>query len=302
MNDVAPAPVVSIVMPLFNAEQWVMDTLSSIRDQTLTEWELIVVNDGSTDSGVELVAQFADSVPQSVMIVSVPNAGPSVARNEGIARSRGQLLAFVDADDLWEEDKLRDQVDLLNSNPLAVAAICDYAIQEGIEGSITAHRHFTWSDQSLQAWALMEDMSPCLNSTLLVRREVLNEIGGFRDEMTNVEDLDLAYRLERAGRVLSTGREQMIYRMHPSQNHKNRSTIIRDYRIFLSQWTRVSSSIRRRGYANALLLEASEDWKSGRYGSALACGTRSLARAPMQWVRLLVGIRRRARMSSSGKH
>ena len=299
MNDVAPAPVVSIVMPLFNAEQWVTDTLSSIRDQRLTEWELIVVNDGSTDSGADLVAQFADSVPQSVVVVDIPNAGPSAARNEGIARSRGELVAFVDADDIWRRDKLRDQVDLLDSDPLAVAAICDYAIQEGIDGSMTAHRHFTWSDQSLQAWALMEDISPCLNSTLLVRRAVLHEIGGFRDEMTNVEDLDLAYRLERAGRVLSTGRKQMIYRMHPFQNHKNRSTIIRDYRVFLSQWTQVSDSSRRRGYASALLLEAAENWKSGHHGSALVCGTRSLREAPLQWARLLAGVRRRARKSRS---
>lgn len=295
MLDETTPPAVTIVMPLFNAENWVAGTLESIRQQTFCDWELVVVNDGSTDASPEIVHRVAADVSQSITLVDIPNSGPSCARNAGIAQARGKYIALIDADDLWAEDKLGDQLELLYSNSSAVAAICDYVIQQGLDGPITARRHFAWSQKSLQGWALMEDASPCLNSTLLVRRAVLDKIGAFRDEMTNVEDLELAYRLERAGVVLNTGRQQMTYRMHDSQNHKNRTTIIRDYRAFLDEWTDIPENLRHRGYANVFLLEASEKWKVGRYCSALASFVRSLRKSPLQWMRLLQGLRRRRR-------
>lgn len=299
MSDPMPPPAVTIVMPLFNAENWVRGTLKSIRQQTFSDWELVVVNDGSRDASREIVKRFADEVPQSVTIVDIPNSGPSRARNTGIEQARGEYIAFIDADDLWAEEKLGDQVELLYSNPSAVAAICDYVIQQGVGGPITARRHFYWSQEALKDWALMEGASPCLNSTLLVRRAVLDQIGVFRDLMTNVEDLELAYRLDSAGTVLNTGRLQLAYRMHDSQNHRNRHTIIRDYRVFVEQWTQVSESVRRRGYANALLLEASENWKNHHYGAALASGLRSCRIAPLQWARLLIGVRTRRKKSAT---
>jgi len=300
MGNLSPRPVVTIVMPLFNAENWVEGTLESIRQQSFADWELVVVNDGSTDSGPDIVERFAAEVPQATMIVNIPNSGPSCARNAGIAQARGEFIAFIDADDLWQRDKLRDQVELLYSSPSAVAAICDYVIQQGVEGPITARRHFSWSQEALKAWALMEDASPCLNSTLLVRRATIDHIGAFHDEMTNVEDLEFAYRLNEMGAVLNTGLPQLTYRMHDFQNHKNRQTIIRDYLVFLNQWTQVSDSVRRRGYANVLLLQATENWRDHRYGAALATGVRSVRSAPLQWARLLIGVRTRRRKSATG--
>jgi glycosyltransferase involved in cell wall biosynthesis len=287
--------VISVVMPLYNGEKWLTATLKSLAEQEMSDWELLVVDDQSTDSGPGIVDEFSQSVRQDVHLIAIERAGPSVARNHGINRARGRYVAFLDADDLWHRNKLADQVRILEESNSASGAICDYAIM-GIDGKrITYHRSFEWNQRSLNRWALMESYSPCLNSTLVVRRSVLDTIGGFTAEMTNVEDLDLAFRLARCGQILSTNKVQMTYRMHPNQNHKNRDTIIRDYRVFLDRWSDASPELHRRGLANLDLLEGQASWSRGKRIEALSFGLRSLTKAPAQWLRLLTGVQNRRR-------
>jgi len=283
-------PLVTIVVPVFNAEEWLNETLASIEHQEMGSWELIVVDDSSSDNGVELVSSFAETVPQDVRVIQISKSGPSAARNVGIQHARGRYIAFLDADDLWDPTKLKDQVDFLTNDDAAIGVICDYAVSSVLGGGITHIRHFEWGAHSLMAWALMESYGPCLNSTLCVRRSVLQTIGGFRREMTNIEDLDLAYRLDQHGAILNTGRTQMTYRLHPGQNHRDSDTILRDYRIFLRQWHLVPQQAIRRGHANALLLEALRSWSQGHHFEAVRYCTQSIRLSPVQWLRVLKGM------------
>src|SRR5687767_548324 len=94
-------PTISVVLPTFNREEFLTEAFESIAAQTFADWELIVVDDGSTDGTSALVGQLARRVAQPVTYLYQPNRGPGAARNLGIQRARGQYLAFLDSDDLW---------------------------------------------------------------------------------------------------------------------------------------------------------------------------------------------------------
>ena len=105
---------VSIILPTYNRAAFLPQALESIRSQTFTDWELIVVDDGSTDETETIVRQW--SIPQEIRYVKQPNQGPSAARNAGLDLASGEYIAFFDSDDLWLPHHLHDCVDALNAN------------------------------------------------------------------------------------------------------------------------------------------------------------------------------------------
>ena len=115
---------VSVIIPLYNKAPYVRRALASVAAQTFTDFEVIVVDDGSTDSGAREVESFTDS---RVRLIYQANAGPGAARNRGIAEARGQLLAFLDADDEWLPGYLEEAVRLMDLNGPEVASVtCGY--------------------------------------------------------------------------------------------------------------------------------------------------------------------------------
>jgi glycosyltransferase involved in cell wall biosynthesis len=106
MNDSSQTSnlLVTVVMPLYNKEQYLADTVASVLDQSHQNFELIVVNDGSTDGSADVIRQIQDS---RIRLIDQANQGVSKARNNGVLNARGELIAFIDADDLWYCDHLR---------------------------------------------------------------------------------------------------------------------------------------------------------------------------------------------------
>jgi teichuronic acid biosynthesis glycosyltransferase TuaG len=104
-------PLVSVIIPVYNAENFIVDTLNSVINQTYKNVEVIVVDNGSTDRSAALVNEFLIQFPQLRLIMRETNSGgPAAPRNDGIEQSAGELIAFVDADDVWEPTKLEEQV------------------------------------------------------------------------------------------------------------------------------------------------------------------------------------------------
>ena len=114
-------PLVSIIIPCFNAGRWLAETLESALAQTWPATEIIVVNDGSRDDSGAIARQFA---ARGVRVVDQPNAGASAARNRGLREARGEFVQYLDADDLLSADKIAAQVGLLQSRPPGLAATC----------------------------------------------------------------------------------------------------------------------------------------------------------------------------------
>ncbi len=114
-----PPAMISVVIPVYNAESYLAQALESVARQTCTTIEILVIDDGSTDRSEEVAQGYPDS---RIRVVRQPNGGPAAARNHGVRLARGDFLAFLDADDLWEPLKLEVQLEALRARPDAAMA------------------------------------------------------------------------------------------------------------------------------------------------------------------------------------
>ena len=119
----------SIIIPLYNKQKSIIKTLQSVQDQTLTQFEVIVIDDGSTDSGFSIVQEMLNS-DKRIRLLQKKNGGVSSARNEGVRQSKYNLIAFIDADDLWEPNYLTEQSHLISEFPSAELWGCGWGIIE----------------------------------------------------------------------------------------------------------------------------------------------------------------------------
>ena len=111
------SPVISVILPFYNRIDAVLRAIISVEEQTYKNWELIVINDGSTDGDEQLIEEKLSNVINAVYIKNSKNSGPSVARNQGMKRASGTYIAFLDSDDEWIESKLKVQLaDMIKNN------------------------------------------------------------------------------------------------------------------------------------------------------------------------------------------
>ena len=106
--------LVSIIIPMYNAEKFIEDTINTVIEQTYNNWELILVNDKSKDNTIKIVNKFLSDKIKLVELEK--NSGPAVARNKGIEVAKGEYITFLDADDLWKKEKLEKQIEYMNNN------------------------------------------------------------------------------------------------------------------------------------------------------------------------------------------
>jgi Glycosyl transferase family 2 len=175
---------VSVIIPLFNKTGYIERALSSIAAQTLSDFEAIIVDDGSTDGGDLLAARYSDP---RFRLIRQPNAGPGAARNRGAAEARAPYLAFLDADDAWRPEFLETNVRLLDANPRAMA-VSGTAIEypEGVPSSprwisqgITEEIHAVSPSTPLRVFdAMVSFMGPPMT---MIRADALRRYGGFHE-------------------------------------------------------------------------------------------------------------------------
>jgi glycosyltransferase involved in cell wall biosynthesis len=189
------APAVSVVIPLYNKEDYIAPALRSVMSQTFRDYEIIVVNDGSTDGSEKAVTPFLDRV----VLIRQANAGAGAARNRGIAAARGTLIAFLDADDLWLPDKLRSQTDYLASRPDVQWCGVNWL---GIPKGGLDKKNAPPIPPRLEAWMTVEDWFAASNarrglgtSGVMIRRGVFDAVGLFDERIFSGQDADLWMRI-----------------------------------------------------------------------------------------------------------
>jgi glycosyltransferase involved in cell wall biosynthesis len=179
-------PSISVVVPVFDAAPYLSDALKSVKGQDLVDYEVLVIDDASTDGSAQIASTF-DGVR---VFRHGENRGAAAARNTGIRLARGRLIAFLDADDRWRPTKLRIQTDYLSRHL-------------DIDYSVTMMQDFLEPGTSRPPWlkadALQRPTLGLLPSTLMVRSEVFGEIGLFDPRREIHEDTDWFARCERAG-------------------------------------------------------------------------------------------------------
>lgn len=203
---------VSILIPAFNAATTLPRTLESVLDQTYQDFDVWVVDDGSTDDTAQGVAQFIEARAESrIHLLQQPNSGAAIARNQGIAHSTGALVTFLDADDYWTPDKLEAQVAALAQHPAAAVAYSwtDYVNEQGkflYPGGRDRYSGNVYTD--LFRHNFIES-----GSNLMVRRSALEQVGGFEPTLTSAHDWELWLRLAERYEFVLVPQAQICYRV-----------------------------------------------------------------------------------------
>ena len=206
------SPLVSVIIPVFNAEATILLALASAQGQTYRALEILVVDDCSADATVERVDQLAADDPRLRLIRHERNQGPAAARNSGLAAASGRYSAFLDADDEWLPDKLERQVAALLATPRAVLCCCNAVWVRGGIAEGTVYDGCVVSNGA-EAWkGMLEDVfvgTPCA----VVDTAVARRLGGFDARLRVGEDQDLWLKLAFAGEVVALPEILVRYRL-----------------------------------------------------------------------------------------
>jgi glycosyltransferase involved in cell wall biosynthesis len=201
-------PKISVVIPVYNGAKTIQETIQSVLQQTFTDFEIIAIDDGSQDETVEVVKSIGDP---RVQIFSYPNGGLAESRNRGIARARGEFIAFLDADDLWTPDKLEAQLKALEANPkVAVAYSWTDYIDEHSQ-FLYSGRHGTFNGD-VYAQLLIDNFLEN-GSNPLIRKQALTEVGGFDSSINTAADWDMWLRLAKHFYFVAVAQPQILYRV-----------------------------------------------------------------------------------------
>ena len=240
-------PLVTVIIPAHNCEPYIDETLDAVLAQTLDDFELIVVDDGSTDGTRARVTARSDP---RIRLLPQANAGVCVARNHGIREARGRYVCLLDHDDYWYPDKLASQVALLEADRRAGVVYSSFILwHRGADGRFPAPAAYdvgeTGIDPDYSGWIYHQFLIDCwmLTSTAMFRREVFEQCGSFDESLPYSEDWDLWLRISQVYPFIKQTQATTLYRQHPLQgNRKVRDT---DYRTQL-----LETAVRRWGYCS----------------------------------------------------
>jgi glycosyltransferase involved in cell wall biosynthesis len=206
-------PIVSVLMPAYNAGPYVAEAVQSVLDQTVRDLELIVIDDGSADdTGATLEGLAARNT--RLRIVRRGNRGIVASRNEALALASGEFVAVLDSDDMALPDRLERQLAYLRDHPECVA-VGGQVLTIDSDGDPITRWSMPTTHDAIDAMALSGGSPGILHSTLCARRSVVQDLGGYREGLDTCEDHDLCLRLAERGQLASLDVPVVKYRLHP---------------------------------------------------------------------------------------
>jgi glycosyltransferase involved in cell wall biosynthesis len=184
-------PKVSVIIPAYNAMPYLPEALESVLRQTFSDFEVIIIDDGSTDRTVEWTSKLTDP---RVKVILQDNHGSARARNQGIAIANGEYIALLDADDIWEPTKLEKQIRFLDEHP-EIGLVDTWTLLIDETGNSTGRVIVSKAEGDV--WKQLVQFQPvcACDSTPLIRRECFETVGLFDENLLFLEDLDLWIRL-----------------------------------------------------------------------------------------------------------
>jgi glycosyltransferase involved in cell wall biosynthesis len=224
-------PLISIITPMFNSADWIAETINSVLDQDYSNWQLILIDDGSTDRTREIAQEYVAGFPGKIIFSCHPgfiNKGVTATRNLGISLAKGSLVALLDSDDKWMPDYLGEQVAFLMSHT-DIDVICQASIywrtwnnqdekDEVILVGAPPERKYTPPQLAIQLYPLGNGAAPCMDG-IVMRIEALKKIGGFEECFKGKEQLyeDQAFAIKNYlhNVVYISSTAKNIYRQRP---------------------------------------------------------------------------------------
>jgi len=202
-------PKISVIIPVYNGERFISEALYSVIRQNYHPIEIIVIDDGSTDKTADIVNDFEGNIRYH----NQNKSGIAAARNKGISLAEGELISFIDADDVWLPDKLKLQTDLLNQNP-ETEIVIGFMLPLAFENMDQVTNEQIACGKSVLALQM---------GSTLIRKSVFKKTGGFDTELIIAEDSDWFYRIMEAGINVHVMPETVqLYRQHSNNITKDK--------------------------------------------------------------------------------
>jgi glycosyltransferase involved in cell wall biosynthesis len=270
-------PEVSVVIPTYNTAHYLGEAIDSVLIQSFRDIDILVIDDGSTDETEALMCRYGPPV----RYIRQPNGGVAAARNRGIAEARGRYVAFLDADDVWQPQKLERQLAAL-AKQHSNARICYTAFIAVTTDLIPLGKH-----PSQRSGTVLEDLLTLGNvvgtpSTVLVERTLMTEEGGFDPALSQCADWDLWVRLAAVTDFAYVDEPLVGYRQHGNNMSRNAPLLEQDSVRVLEKgfaMPQLPASLRARralAFARNYMVLAGSYFHAGRYRDFLRCATRAI--------------------------
>ncbi len=279
------APLVSAIVPVYNAERFLAEALDSALAQTLQALEIIVVDDGSTDASGAIADRYAAAHPQKIRVIHQQNGGLVAARNAAIAMAHGRYLALLDADDVWLPHHLVAAVGVLEHDDEVglVHANVDYIDAEGCLRAEATRRFWHPDDEAFMAVLLRHKNVSC--PTAVFRRALIDEVGVFDPVFNRLgcEDRDLWLRIAKVSGLHYLDSVHARYRWHGTNMSSNLDKMMRARLLLVERHTTTGDDPSLRSRAIAAVHAGIGDerfYDAGQRMSAIVAYGRALIRRP----------------------
>jgi glycosyltransferase involved in cell wall biosynthesis len=272
-------PKVSVIIPAYNAMNYLPKAVESVLAQTFTDFEVLIIDDGSLDGIQQWAAQITDP---RVSLISQPNQGVSVARNTGINRAQGEYVAFLDADDFWSAAKLEKQVACLAAHP-SVGLVDTWITLANEQGEALGEVATTYAAGDVRKQLLETNLLNC-GSTPLVRRCCFETVERFDPNLRFGEDWEMWTRIASHYTFAVIEEPLTFYRQHPGNTSKQFQQILPDLSLVIEKnfqaVPEALAYLKSRAYGRVNLYVAWKALESQDYQEAIAFSLKALKRYP----------------------
>ena len=223
--------LVSVIIPNYNYGKYLNDSITSVLNQTYDNLEIVVVNNGSTDNSLDVLATYS----RSIRLIDQPNLGQAMSRNNGAASSMGSFLAFLDADDMWESTKIEKQMALISSDVnLVYCGVSTFSETPGYVSEILNPSHRGDRSRDFVDYPA-RSIVICGESSSLMTRELFEKLGGFDKNLNSSSGWDFFRRAADLTQFDYVDEPLVRYRQHPNNMSKNVSQNIRELELAYSK-------------------------------------------------------------------
>jgi len=273
-------PLISVIIPTYNRMQYICETIDSVLEQTYKNIEIIVVDDGSIDNTKDVLSRYGSKISY----IYQNNAGPSAARNNGIKQSNGELLAFLDSDDIWLQQKLEKQLELIQQSPdIGLVSCGSYDIDSSgnIIGEPFIQRNYKSRELLVKALILRNVVGG--GSFPLIRRECFDKLGLFSEDIIICEDRDMWIRIAKRYEIKFIEEPLIKYRIHETNLNKDVTRIKNSTRKLIERNVdKKHSLLKRKAYSCLYITLAWEYMDRGDRYSAIKNIIKSIVSYPLK--------------------
>jgi len=231
-----PSPYFSVIMPVYNAQDHLRETVQSVLDQSFTDFEMIMIDDGSSDNSLALMLELANH-DDRLKVISKNNQGVSVTRNMAAEIATGKFLAFLDADDIWLPEKLATHYALHHRNATISVSYAQIAFVEP-DYLNSPRTYSTVLEHPLTINEIISENPVCTTSNLVVSRILFIASGGFDESMTHAEDQEWLARIVYDGHIICGIDKYLVdYRLSPDGLSINLPAMYDGWKLIAHQYS-----------------------------------------------------------------